>query len=125
MELEPLIDLITETTKLTEQRFKDLQAQSSVQSSQMSAFALELQKLSGIIEQMGRRFEYDLRVYLDGEKARLDEAISDLSTLKTDKTRISAVLWFAGATWGLIVTIIGLWFSGIGSALNHLFHPQQ
>ena len=124
MERESLIDLIKETTKLTEERFKDLQAQNIAQSSQISALALELQKLSGIIEQMGRRFEYDLKVYLDGEKARLDGAILDLASLKTDRTRASTTLWLIGATWGVFVTLIGLWISGLGSFISNILHKS-
>lgn len=124
MERESLIDLIKETTELTEERFKDLQAQNIAQSSQISALALELQKLSGIIEQMGRRFEYDLKVYLDGEKARLDGAILDLASLKTDRTRASTTLWLIGATWGVFVTLIGLWISGLGSFISNILHKS-
>lgn len=118
MEQESVIKLLNDSLNRLEVRLESMASQSN-------ASALQIQKLTGMVEQFNRRLEFDLKVYLDGEKARLDVTTADIASLKTDKTRVSTILWFFGFLWGILVTLIGLWFSGLGTAISHFFHKNN
>lgn len=124
MEQDALFTFINETFNRMEKRFDVIEKLAN----QNTEMALNYQYVMGSIQELKdafkQRFEVDLKIYLDKEEKRLDSAISDIDALKTDRTRASTTLWLIGATWGVFVTLIGLWISGLGSFISNILHKS-